>query len=492
MFRAGVFSAPKIRKAVGWLAAATLAGAGTGCGQLLGDVAVGPPLEVSVSPILTPPGGKDCGDGGADGACSSCRPGDHRCQGQILQRCQSDNAGWEFADQCASAALCDAEQALCQPPLCTPDQYYCSETGQLRRCNLDQTGFDPVAQCASAAFCSTVRGQEGCVSTACSPGQQRCNGPSIEQCRDDQTGYDPLPTACASAPLCRVDAPGIAHCEPPACTAGQFSCDGRVLQRCNDDSTQWSVISRCVSAPLCDATQQRCTAPLCALGDRRCTGSVLELCSPEQNGFVTVADCVDPLLCDARVMVCLTTPATIPPPTTTPPPTTPLPAAVTSTDPYTFTDEPRSSASGLTLAQLTAPVQWTQVDNSPWLDGSGAVLGPRLVISTDTVRFASSFDIPGVYFAATARAPVDPATILTLFDLSAHCTKGTTEAYTDSLYTGSRQNWTNCGSTGAQTIVVAAIPSNRAFGILVAVTLLATRDDAARLSIWNSFEVTAP
>jgi hypothetical protein len=490
MIRAGVFSPAKIRGAVGSLAAVALSG-GAGCGQLLGDVAVGPPLDVSVSPILTPLGGKDCGDGGADGACIACRPGAYRCQGLILQRCQTDSADWEFADQCASAALCDPQQARCEPPLCAPDQYECSELGELRRCNPDQTGFAPVAECASAAFCSTVRGQEGCVSTACSPGQQRCNGPSIEQCREDQTGYDLLPTRCASAPLCRVDAPGVAHCEPPACSAGQFACDGRVLQRCNDDSTQWSVISRCVSAALCDAGQQRCTPPVCALGDQRCTGSVLERCSPDQSGFVTVADCVNPLLCDTRVMVCLTTPATIPPPTT-PPATTPLPPAVTSTDPYTFKDEPRVSALGLTLAQLTAPVQWTQVDTSPWLGASGAVLGPRLIISTDTVRFAGSFDIPGVYFSATAQAPVDPTAILALFDLSAHCTLGTTEAYSDLLYTGTRQNWTNCGTTGAQTVVVAATPSNRAFGILVAVTLLAARDDAARQSIWNSFEVTAP
>jgi hypothetical protein len=164
---------------------------------------------------------------------------------------------------------------------------------------------------------------------------------------------------------------------------------------------------------------------------------------------------------------------------------------VTSTTAYTFHDLAAVSAQGLTLEPLTAPEQWTQLDVSAWTDSTGAALGPRLIASFDTVRFASSFDIPGVYFAATARAPVTAQAGLGLFDLSAHCTKGTADTYSDSLYTGLSQEWTNCGGTGARTLVVAATPANSAFVILVIVTSLGDRDDVARQTIYNSFQVQA-
>ena len=76
---------------------------------------------------------------------------------------------------------------------------------------------------------------------------------------------------------------------------------------------------------------------------------------------------------------------------------------------------------------------------------AGTAIGPRFVASSDAARFTRSFDIPGVYFAATAQAPVDVALRQAEFDLSSRCTKGTAEAYEDDLYAGTAQSWTNCG-----------------------------------------------
>jgi hypothetical protein len=398
--------------------------------------------------------------------------------------------------------LCDATAGVCQPAACDVREHQCTETGELLVCNADRTDFEHVAQCASLAFCNAVRGQERCEATVCDAGARRCNGAQLEECRQDLMGYSPVLPACTSAALCRTDGPGQAHCEPPTCTAGQYACDGRELRLCNEDSNGWFVMDRCTSAPLCNVLSKRCDPVACQLGEQQCQGSVLRRCNADQTGYAPVVDCLNPQLCDTRVMTCLTMPAPTPSPTPTPTPTPtpvppptaqpPVPPEVANGAPYTFVDAPKPTALGLQLSQLSVPREWTQVDQTPWRDGSGASLGPRLVISTDSARFVSNFDIPGVLFAATALAPIDAAVRLAQFDLSAHCTKDVADTYTDELYTGPRQAWVKCGAGAARTSVIAATPrQNPRFVTVVIVTALAARDDEARDSAWGSFLVTA-
>jgi len=231
---------------------------------------------------------------------------------------------------------------------------------------------------------------------------------------------------------------------------------------------------------LCNAGMQRCDAAVCEPGQQRCTGSVLERCNPTQSGYSTIVDCGSPALCDTRVTTCLTTPATTPQP----------PPDVTSTAPYTFVDAPKPALLGLNLAQLRVPAEWPDVDTRPWVDAAGQALGPSLVISTDAARFSTNFDIPGVRFAATTLAPLDVASRLAELDLSARCTKGPADGYDDDLYTGARQDWINCGATGARTSVVAAVPrDNPTFVAVVIVAAIGQRDDVARENVWQSFVV---
>lgn len=471
------------------LAAKQLLGAGVialsstwGCLQVLGGVEVSEDPSASVNGALP----AICNDDGQSaGPCKGvdCQPGQHRCQGSVLQTCRTIARGWELEAQCASAALCDETAAECQVPRCAPQEYQCLESGELVVCNADRNGFQHVEQCESGAFCSSVRGQEGCQQTACTPGEQRCNGPQVEQCRSDRMGFDPVPPACASAALCRSDGSGSASCETPACQAGTFACNGRELQRCNDQNSGWTVMARCISPPLCNAGLQRCDAVVCEPGQQRCTGSVLERCNPTQNGYAAIVDCVNPALCDTRVTTCLSTPAPTPQPE-------PPPPDVTSTTPYTFVDAPKPALLGLSLAQLRVPAEWPDVDPRPWVDQAGQTLGPSLVISTDAARFATNFDIPGVRFAATTLAPLDVASRLAELDLSARCSKGAADGYDDDLYTGARQDWINCGATGARTSVVVAVPrDNPTFIVVVMVAAIGPRDDIARQNVWQSFLV---
>lgn len=453
-----------------------------GCLDVLGPIDVDPTPKTEIRP--NEPSAIDggvCAEGEAatSGCRVRCRPGTPRCDGNLLEQCNAAGDAWDLTDQCASHELCNVKQKLCLMPACAARQHRCSETGELLICKADLTGFEHKEQCLTPAFCSAVAGREGCDGMACRAGRQRCNGPQIEQCRQDRSGFDKVGQPCASALLCVEGESELARCDPPTCEAGKFSCDGANLMRCADEANQVILIRQCTSAALCQADQQRCAEP-CAVGEQRCTGSALERCNAAQTAFELVVTCAGPALCDPKAPACLTAPPVVVPPVMPP---------VLGNEPYTFVEAASTAVLGLGPMTLRLPSQWKDVDVRPWTSPAGVTLGPSLIASTDAARFAKSFDIPGVYFAATASAPVNVAARLADFDMSARCTRGTAESYDDGLYFGTTQTWNNCAGTNATNVVVVAMPGDEAFVTVVIVTMLAPRDDLARNEIWKSFEV---
>jgi hypothetical protein len=449
-----------------------------GCLDLMGDVSVDH-TEMAVLPNK----GAECTDAeAAAGTCVvRCDAGTPRCSEGLLQRCNDQGDGWVLIDQCASQALCDTSAEACAPPACAPREYRCTETGELQVCNADRSDFEHVEQCLSAAFCSAVPGRAQCDGSPCRAGRQRCNGPQIEQCREDRSGFDPLGITCASAALCHEGEALFPTCAAPVCTPGSFVCEGATLSRCSDDADRYITINDCGTAEACLATEQRCAGAGCTAGVQRCTGAVLERCNAAGSAYETVDTCATAALCDATAAACLVAP---PPPDPLPDPTVLDGAA------YTLVNTTSDALLGLGPLRLRLPAEWTDIVQTPWTNAAGAAIGPRFIASTGAARFARSFDIPGVSFSATDQAPIDVAQRQAEFDLSAHCTKGTSEPYDDDLYAGTAQTWTNCGVTKATTSVVVAIDKAAGrFVTVVIVTMTAERDDRARQAIWDSFEV---
>jgi hypothetical protein len=449
-----------------------------GCLDMLGDVNVD-----HTGTAILPNKGTDCTDAeAAAGTCVvRCDAGTARCSEGLLQRCNDQGDGWGLIDQCASQALCDAEAGVCNPPACAAREYRCTDSGELQMCGPDRSGFELVQQCPSAAFCSAVPGRAQCEGTACRAGRQRCNGPQIEQCREDRSGFDPVGEPCASAALCREGEAIFPSCAAPACVPGTFVCEGSILSRCSDDAARYIAINDCGTPEACLAPEQRCAGAGCTAAAQRCTGSVLERCNAAGSAYEPVATCASASLCDATAAACLTTPT---PPDPLPDPT------VLDGDAYSLVNTTSEALLGLGPLRLRLPSEWTDINQTPWTDAAGTAIGPRFIASSDAARFARSFDIPGVSFSATAQAPVDVALRQAELDLSAHCTKGTAEAYEDDLYAGTTQSWTNCGATQATTSVVVALDKAASrFIAVVIVTMTATRDDRARRAIWDSFEV---
>lgn len=447
-----------------------------GCLDLLGDVNVDPIRQETFTNVPW----EDCSDAGlADGSCVvRCQPGVPRCDDQLLKRCNDGGDGWILVDQCASAALCDAVAVRCDRAACGEREHRCTESGELQECNADRTGFEFREQCLSPAFCSAVSGRSQCDGAACRAGRQRCNGPQIEVCRDDRGGYDLVGEPCASAALCVEGAGDIASCNAPACTPGTFDCDGVKLNRCSDDANSFITVDECATPELCLAAEQRCIEPLCSIGQQRCTGAVLERCNAARDNFAPVQTCASPAACDDTQPECLAGPPTEPPPD---------PSVLNGPD-YDFAGASSSAVLGLGPMTLRVPTQWTDVDRSAWADAAGTAIGPRFIASSNAARFARNFDIPGVYFAATAQAPVDVAARLREFDLSSRCTAGASVSYEDELYRGTEQRWTSCGTTRASASVVVALDKDTSTVVtVVIVVMVAPRDDEARLEIWDSF-----
>lgn len=440
------------------------------CVDVVGEV------DVERFPILVAPTDPTPCPDGED--CSTCTPADMRCSGDLLQRCNGVGSAFEFVAKCGSAALCDAAGGRCQLAECAPREQRCTESGAREICNRDRTGFELVEQCASLAACSAVSGRERCIDASCSPGRQRCNGRQIEQCLPDGASFAPVGTPCESAALCEEEESGLARCNTPTCQPGAFRCSDRELERCSDELDGFVAVETCASPEHCRATAGQCEPADCEPLSHRCAGAVLERCDATGARFEQVTTCSSAESCDATAGVCLTAP---------PPP--PPPPPVLGNEAYTFRDRTVPRANGLGPLSVTMPDQWNDVDTTPLTNSTGAVRGPRLIASTDRARFTTYYDIPGLYFTAVPRPPSDIAAMLAEFDLSRTCTRGGAVTYRDPLYTGTSRTWTNCGATGATTIVVAAEPADRSFVTVVIVTSLASRDETARRRIWDSFEV---
>jgi hypothetical protein len=448
-----------------------------GCLDLLGDVNVDP---VQQDTLASDPW-QDCSDAGAgDGSCVvRCPLGAARCDDNLLQRCNDQGDGWTLLDRCTTAALCDAENVQCLSAACGEHEHRCTESGELQECNAGRTGFEFREQCRSAAFCSAVPGRSSCEGEACRPGRQRCNGPQIEVCRDDRSGYDVVGEPCASAALCVEGAGDSVACTPAACTPGTFACDGARLTRCSDDANRFVTVDECATSVLCLAGEQRCAEPFCNIGQQRCTGNVLERCNAGRDAYVPVQTCASASACDATKPECLSQP-----PVTDPPPD----PAVLDGPAYEFVRASSDTVLGLGPMTLRVPAQWSDVDRSDWTNAAGTTIGPRFIASSNAARFARNLDIPGVYFAATAEAPVEVAARQRQFDLSTQCTAGASVSYEDELYQGTEQRWTNCGSTKANTSVVVALDkATSSIVTVVIVTMLAARDEEAKAQIWDSF-----
>ncbi len=216
------------------------------------------------------------------GVCSAgaCVAGEHRCNANVLERCNSTFTGFTGVMTCGSG-LCDAAGKECDE--CVVGATDCVGNTP-RRC--DSTGhWTTLTACSGSTPLCTAG---SCAPGACFSGEYRCSGDLLEKCNTGLTGFDPV-TTCAAG-LC--DAVGK---ECDECITGSKSCAGNTPRSC-DSTGHWTSLATCTgTTPICKSGD--CTT-FCSSGEHRCSGNVLERCNSTLSGFETVATCGSGL-CDA-------------------------------------------------------------------------------------------------------------------------------------------------------------------------------------------------
>lgn len=154
----------------------------------------------------------------------------------------------------------------------------------------------------------------------------------------------------------------------------------------------------------------------------------------------------------------------------------PAVAAETYTEYVTVSDD-----SGSITASV--PVEWSDIDGAPAPD-----FGPSLYAAPNLDGFLNSFDTPGVIIEATSsRGAADIDTTLDELDLSGQCTYVGRSPYSDVLYTGSLDEYSNCGGTSTSIFVVAVTPEDGSFLARLLIQAVEPRDLDAADEIFATF-----
>lgn len=151
---------------------------------------------------------------------------------------------------------------------------------------------------------------------------------------------------------------------------------------------------------------------------------------------------------------------------------------------YTYTTI--TDDSGLLIVEV--PTAWSDTNGSAWTS-DGEEIGVAVSAAPDLEGFNTTWDIPGVFFGASAQLNTTVPELLDGFTFSGSCTYDGRYDYSDPLYAGQYDLWTNCGSAGSLYLILAAEPDDASFVILVAVQIVTEMDLDALDRILNTFIV---
>ena len=159
--------------------------------------------------------------------------------------------------------------------------------------------------------------------------------------------------------------------------------------------------------------------------------------------------------------------------------------SVTYADFQTVTDDSGAISMGI-------PGEWTEVKGLPWEWGdNNETVGASIVASTNIDEFYNSYTTPGVFFGASRSLvqSYDPAGLLDTISFSNDCTLEGRYDYSDPLYTGLYDLYSNCGGSGSSIINLSATPQDGSLILLLQIQVVGDADLDALDHILNTFQV---
>jgi serine protease Do len=146
--------------------------------------------------------------------------------------------------------------------------------------------------------------------------------------------------------------------------------------------------------------------------------------------------------------------------------------------------------------EMDVPSNWDDVASDIWIADDGTEIGPRLIAAPSVDRFLNSYDADGVVYIGSVSllADYDAASFLNEFDTEirdndACATIYDRETYSDPFYEGVIDRYDGCGTSNGSIVIVAALPEDGSYMLVVWVQYHGTAGEAAVQTVLDSFWV---
>ena len=151
---------------------------------------------------------------------------------------------------------------------------------------------------------------------------------------------------------------------------------------------------------------------------------------------------------------------------------------------------------------VDVPTDWVETDTAPLTVDKATAAGyafalgdlaeaPWIKASPSIADLDSGYETPGLIFTALPPQSSLDETLAPFAPPTGACTADPIEDYSDGVYTGRFQSFTDCGGTGSMVVTVAAVPDDNSFTAVVAMQIVSDTDLDVLDQVIASFSVTS-
>ncbi len=138
---------------------------------------------------------------------------------------------------------------------------------------------------------------------------------------------------------------------------------------------------------------------------------------------------------------------------------------------------------------VDVPTAWTDRDTAPGALEDGTQV-PYIAASPDLSGFLDGWTAPGLLFAQLpATSDVDAS--LAEYGFAGECTDGGTTDYSDPVFTGKYQVWSDCAGTTTDIVTLVALPADGSYTAVIMAQILTDADLAALDQAFRTFNAAA-
>jgi hypothetical protein len=142
------------------------------------------------------------------------------------------------------------------------------------------------------------------------------------------------------------------------------------------------------------------------------------------------------------------------------------------------------------VLSVDVPIEWADIDKTSFTSDDGTEV-PWIVASPSIAAYDATYLTPGLSFTAFGPVPSLDELLAEFAPAEGECTDVGIEDYSDELYTGRFQEFTDCDGTGTVFVTVAAVPPDNSFTAVVVMQLVSDADLEVLDQVIATFTVTS-